>query len=117
MAKTKRASKKKSVSKVRKVRHVRSQPSIRRARFSLSLLILVVGVPVLARAWSLRCPAAVVGQDPGSTATPLITLPEAAEMDALWRDLGDPGTAGSDGPLGCPLGSGDIVANDKGSQW
>ena len=43
---------------------------------------------------SLRCPGAVIA---GAA-----TVSEAAQITALWHDLGD-GVSGSDGPLGCPM--------------
>ncbi len=62
---------------------------------------------------SLRCPTALAGLDPNPPGAPLA---EAAEITALWRGLGLPGTDGSDGPLGCPLDVKVIVA-DPGSGW
>ena len=66
----------------------------------LSLLALTMLASILplrsVSAASQRCPAEAIT---GAAATP----GESAEIVALWHDLGD--GAGSDGPLGCPMGN------------
>jgi hypothetical protein len=68
---------------------------------ALAFIALIAG-SASTNSESLRCPEAVIA---GAA-----TVSEAAQITALWRDLGD-GVSGSDGPLGCPMKLAEIMSD------
>jgi hypothetical protein len=79
-----------------------------------TLLSTAIGsaLPIVSEAASLRCKDANFGAP--------ATAVESQLINSLWRDIGGAGTAGGDGPLGCPRGAvvdlpGTVLKN--ASQW
>ncbi len=90
---------------------------VARMRTLLRLLSVTCFLTARLRAQeSLRCPGATVGWQFTSASTPPILLPEASQVDAIWKSL-DPAAGGSAGPLGCPTGYAVVVVLDALSGW
>jgi len=82
----------------------------RSAFIALLLILFAPCQPVWAT--SLRCPAAVVGQDSSHA-----LFPESPEMVALWTAVAEPHPDGSDGPLGCPIAPAVMLISEPQSKF